>query len=323
MPRGGAVKVLVADDNAMTRLLLQKLLPQWGYDVVTACDGARAWELLQADDSPRLAILDWMMPGMSGPNVCAEVRKRVGRPYVYLLLVTSREEKQDVVSGLQAGADDYLTKPFYPEELNARLRVGLRILELEDKLIAAHDVAQYSATHDALTGLANRASIVETLRRELARSAREGAPCGVLLGDLDHFKSVNDSLGHRAGDSVLREAAARLAAGIRPYDAVGRYGGEEFLVVLPGCDQANLHVVADHLLEAIRGSPFVMPEGTLIITISLGAASNTSGPALTPDELVRTADNSLYRAKRNGRNRVEMDNQAQKFQLEAALPITP
>jgi two-component system cell cycle response regulator len=320
---GGTLKILVADDNAIARMLLERLLPQWGHEVVLACEGKQAWELLQGDDAPRLAVLDWMMPGMSGPELCSKMRKRVGRPYAYLLLVTSREEKQDVVSGLQAGADDYLTKPFYPQELNARLRVGVRILELEDKLVAAHEVAQFRATHDELTRLSNRASIVDTLRRELARSQRDGGSCGVLLGDLDHFKAVNDTLGHGAGDSVLCEAAARLAAGIRPYDSVGRYGGEEFLVVLPGCDTPNLLACAEHLLQAFRGSQFVTPEGTLSVTISLGAATSTGASGMTADALVRAADKALYQAKGNGRNRVEMAQEVVITQLQVAQTVMP
>src|ERR1019366_1932009 len=173
------------------------------------------------------------------PEVCCEARKRVASAYAYILLVTSKEDKQDVIQGLEAGADDYLTKPFFPEELRARLRVGLRILELEDKLVTASNVLQYKATHDELTGLLNRASIDELLRRELERAKRGGGVCGVIFADVDHFKSVNDKLGHAAGDAVLCQAAQRLTAGVRGYDAVGRYGGEEFLIVLPGCDVSS------------------------------------------------------------------------------------
>lgn len=311
------MKVLIADDNAMSRQMLQGLLRQWGYEAVQASDGAKAWELLQENDAPRMALLDWMMPGMTGPEVCREVRKRIAHPYAYLLLVTSREDKHDVVSGLDAGADDYLTKPYFPEELHARLRAGQRILELEDKLVATQEVLQYSATHDELTGLLNRASIAQMLRRELARTQRSGGACGVLLADLDHFKSVNDTLGHAAGDSVLREAAARLNAGVRAYDAVGRYGGEEFLIVLPGCESASLRERGENILQAFRSRAFDVPEGTLHVTLSLGGASSAGWAAPTLDMLVRTADDALYRAKRNGRDRVELASQTDLPELAA------
>jgi diguanylate cyclase (GGDEF)-like protein len=300
------MKVLIADDNSVSRLLLERLLTKWGYQVIQANDGAQAWEILRAEDPPRLVILDWMMPGMSGPEVCREARKRVAYAYAYILLVTSKEDKQDVIQGLEAGADDYLTKPFFPEELRARIRVGLRILELEDKLIAAADVLQYKATHDELTGLPNRASIADFLRRELERAKRHGGVCGVILADLDHFKSVNDTFGHGAGDTVLRETAQRLVEGVRAYDAVGRYGGEEFLIVLPGCDSASLRQRAENILERFRAKPFGAPELSIPVRVSLGAACSSSWKAPTLESFVRGADRALYRAKHNGRDRVEL-----------------
>ena len=300
------MKVLIAEDNAVSRLLLEKLLLKWGYEVVQASDGTQAWRMLQEDDSPRLLILDWMMPGMTGVDVCREARKRVGRPYAYILLVTAREEKHDVIQGLEAGADDYLTKPFFPEELHARLRVGLRILELEDKLLASQEVLQYKATHDELTGLLNRASITDILRRELARAHRSGGACGVLLADLDHFKNVNDTYGHETGDAVLREAAKCLMSGVREYDAVGRYGGEEFLLVLPGCEESDLRARAEHLLAAFRVLTFPTPNSPLKVSVSFGAVSSHARPASALAALVRAADDALYAAKKNGRNRVEV-----------------
>jgi two-component system cell cycle response regulator len=311
------LKVLIAEDNAVSRLLLQKLLLNWGYDVVQASDGDQAWRAMQADDSPRLAILDWMMPGMSGLDVCREARKRIGRPYSYILLVTAREDKQDVIQGLEAGADDYLTKPFFPEELHARIRVGLRILELEDKLLTSQEALQYKATHDELTGLINRASITDLLRRELARGQRSGGTCGVILADLDHFKAVNDTHGHDAGDAVLREAAIRLQSGVREYDAVGRYGGEEFLIVLPGCDAANLRDRAEHILKAFRGQPFRIRGGSISVTLSLGAVSSAGLPASSLASLVRAADDALYLAKKNGRDRAEISG------VEGTNKLTP
>ena len=318
---GNTLKALIADDNSVSRLLLERLLSKWGYDVIQASDGARAWEILQAEDAPRLVILDWMMPGMSGPDVCREARKRVAYAYAYILLVTSKEDKQDVIQGLDAGADDYLTKPFFPEELRARIRVGLRILELEDKLVAATDVLQYKATHDELTGLLNRASIADFLRRELERAKRHDGVCGVMLADLDHFKTVNDTLGHGAGDSVLREAAQRLTAGVRGYDAVGRYGGEEFLIVLPGCDAANLKQRAENILEGFRSRPFAAAETSISVKVSLGAACTSSWDAPTLESLVRAADRALYRAKHNGRDRVELAESSETAELASPAAI--
>ena len=300
------MKILIADDDPVSRLVVERSLQKWGYDVVSVTDGNTAHQSLLADNPPRLAVLDWMMPGFTGPELCREVRQRVGRPYTYLLLVTSREGKEDVISGLNAGADDYLTKPVHPDELQARLRVGERILELEDKLVAAQVVLQHKATHDELTGLLNRAAIMDLLRRELARAPREKSYCGILLADLDHFKVVNDTLGHAAGDDVLREAGVRLTAGVREYDAVGRYGGEEFLIVLPGCDATALRDRAEHVLAAFRDQPFEAGGKPLRVTLSIGAASSSDWPGLPPDRLVRLADESLYHAKRGGRDRAEV-----------------
>jgi len=315
------VNILIADDDPVSRLLVERFLAGWGYNVVSAADGNAANQALMADDTPRLAVLDWMMPGFTGPELCREVRKRVGRPYTYVLLVTSREGKEDVISGLNAGADDYLTKPVNPEELHARLRVGVRIIELEDKLLAAQKVLQHRATHDELTGLLNRAAIVELLRRELARAPREKSCCGVLLADLDNFKTVNDTYGHGAGDEVLREAAARLTAAVREYDAVGRYGGEEFLVVLPGCDAAALRVRAEHVLTDFRDRLFVAGGESLRVTLSIGASSSADWPESDPDALVRSADGSLYRAKREGRDRAEvaMREEAQEGEVHVVI----
>jgi two-component system cell cycle response regulator len=300
------MKVLIADDDPVSRLLVERSLKNRGYEVVSVSDGEGAHRALLADDAPRLAVLDWMMPEFTGPELCREIRQRVGRPYTYLLLVTSREGKEDVIDGLNAGADDYLTKPVHPEELHARLRVGVRVLELEDKLLAAQDVLQHKATHDALTGGLNRAAITELLRRELARAPREKSCCGILLADLDHFKAVNDTLGHAAGDEVLKEAAIRLTAGVREYDAVGRYGGEEFLLVLPGCNADALRERATQILRAFRDHSFEVDGKPLRVTLSIGAASSSEWPELAPDLLVRKADESLYQAKRAGRDRVEV-----------------
>ena len=302
------MRILVAEDDPVSRRLLESYMAKWGYEAVVASDGAEAWERLQAADAPRLALLDWMMPGLDGVEVCGRVRQRAQQPYTYILLLTAKDEKLDVIEGLESGADDYLTKPFHSQELKARLRVGKRILDLEDGLLAAREVLQFKATHDQLTGLWNRGAILDTLHRELARSRRESGSVGVLLADLDHFKSINDDHGHLAGDQVLRETARRLTSSVRIYDAVGRYGGEEFLIVVPGCNALTARTKAEQLRAAIGSRPVKTTEGAIPVTASIGAvaASGEVDANANADALLRAADAALYRAKAAGRNRVEL-----------------
>ncbi len=298
------IRILIADDSAISRRLLEAALRKWGYEVVVASDGNEAWEHLQRDDAPRLAILDWMMPGLSGPEVCRRVRARQNEHYTYILLVTSRSQKEDLIQGMEAGADDYLTKPFDQHELNVRLGPGRRILELQEALLEAQAALREQATTDALTSLWNRRMILLILERELARTEREATPLGVLVGDLDHFKQVNDTHGHLAGDAVLREAAQRMKASCRNYDSVGRYGGEEFLLILPGCDAHAAERQAERLRAAIESQPVETPDETLAVTCSFGATSVPPGKLATPEGVIQVADNALYQAKKRGRNRV-------------------
>jgi two-component system cell cycle response regulator len=292
------VKVLIAEDDTVSRCLLEATLRKLGCEVVVARDGAAAWAILESDDSPRLAILDWMMPFKDGPQLCREVRERTDQPYTYILLLTTRDQKQDIVEGMRAGADDYLAKPFDPRELEVRLLAGQRILDL-------HEALRVQATHDPLTGLWNRGAILDLLRRELFRADRGGTPVGVIMGDLDHFKQINDTYGHPTGDVVLREAAKRLVSALRRYDCVGRFGGEEFLIVLPGCDLRSLATRAEALRERVCGVPVETPEGPIPVTISLGVAASEAPCERDPHLLLANADNALYRAKNGGRNRVE------------------
>ena len=300
------MRILVAEDDPVLQRMLESFLKKWGYEVALAKDGAEAWEILEGGEAPRMAVLDWMMPGMDGVEVCRRVRKRVTQAYVYILLLTAKGEKFDVVDGLESGADDYLTKPFHPQELQARLRTGKRILDLEDHLVATQEVLLFKATHDALTGLWNHAAILDLLQRELVRAHREAAPLGVLMADLDHFKKINDTYGHLAGDEVLQEAARRLTGAVRVYDAVGRYGGEEFLIVLPGCDSTTTRDRAEHLRATVSGHPVEIVESAIAATLSIGAVSTGEWRAADAKALLRVADDALYRAKAAGRNRVEL-----------------
>ncbi len=300
------MKILIAEDDPVSRRLLEAKLVKWGYDVVVTCDGDEAWQALQAEDAPRLAILDWMMPGTDGVEVCRWMRKEATDVYTYIILLTALQRDEDLITGMEAGADDYITKPFKANELRVRLRAGRRIIELQNELIEAREALRDKATHDPLTGLWNHEEILGILERELARAEREGGHVGAIMADLDHFKSVNDTYGHMAGDAVLRMAARRMLSMTRAYDFVGRYGGEEFLIVLPGCDRECASAFAERLCLCISRDSMDIPEGMIPITISLGVAASRSGNKWSANSLVQIADLALYLAKKNGRNRAEV-----------------
>ena len=300
------MKILIAEDTLLSRHMLQGLLTKWGYDVVSVEDGDAAWEKLKSPDAPRMALLDWMMPGRNGVEVCRALRMQRPEPYTYVLLLTAKDAKESVVEGLDSGADDYLTKPYNPQELKARMRVGMRLLQLEDSLVQAREGMRFKATHDALTEAWNRGAILETLDKEIWRSRREGISLGVLIADLDHFKSVNDTYGHLAGDTVLREITKRMQMTIRPYDAVGRYGGEEFLILLPGCDGSQTRNKAERLREAIFHGSIATSAGFLKVTMSIGGVATADWPEATSNQILQMADSALYRAKEDGRNRTVM-----------------
>ncbi len=300
------MRALVADDQPLARTMLQVALEKWGYDVIECTDGDEALHALQQEDAPQIAILDWMMPGKSGPEICADIRFRASERYTYILLVTSKNEKDDIIEGMTSGADDYIIKPFDLHELQARLRAGSRIITLENDLIKAREELRTQATRDSLTGLLNRAEILDLLNRECARAARENHPVSAIMGDLDLFKEVNDTYGHQTGDAVLRETAERLQSSIRSFDAVGRYGGEEFLIIATNCEGGPAKIVAERIRQAVAGEPIQTPNAAHQVTISLGLASLSAGQKTSPEELLRASDQALYRAKRAGRNRVEV-----------------
>jgi diguanylate cyclase (GGDEF)-like protein len=300
------VKVLIADDDMISRRLLEATLARWGYETIVTHDGVEAWNALQRPTAPSLAILDWMMPGMDGVEVCRKIRQREQEPYIYLILLTTKGRKEHLIEGLEAGADDYLTKPFDPHELQVRLRAGKRIVTLQAELIEARENLRIQATHDPLTGVWNRRAILEILGNELARSKREGPSVAAVIADLDHFKRINDTYGHMAGDVALCEAVSRMRTLLRPYDAIGRYGGEEFLIVLPGCTAQDALRLGERLRLGISQETVTIPGGRVVVTSSLGVAASDSIAAPDATALVRAADAALYRAKACGRNRLEL-----------------
>jgi diguanylate cyclase (GGDEF)-like protein len=298
------VKILIADDDAISLRIMEKMLRTIGYDVAMAINGSDALEKLLESDGPRLALLDWMMPELDGPQVCSRMRAAKDHSYVYVILLTAKNSKEDLVEGLNAGADDYLTKPCNVEELKARLRTGQRILQLEDRLVAAREEMRYKATHDALTTLCNRGKIIETLDKALLAAE----PTVVMLCDVDHFKRINDEYGHVAGDGVLQEVARRLRFAVRADDAIGRYGGEEFLVVLRGCDPQSMPERAEQLRSAVAGDSFRINGREIVITVSIGGlAIKGREDTLITEAVLQRVDSALYKAKDEGRNRVVIE----------------
>lgn len=295
------MKILIADDSAPSRIILRSSLRRWGYDVVTAEDGAQALDILSQPDSPPMAILDWVMPHVTGPEVCRRIRETHREPYTYIVLLTSKDSKDETVEGLDAGADDYLVKPFNEHELRVRLRAGQRIIDLQEDLLRAREELRERANKDLLTMLPNRSAIATALEHEVARCHRDRRQVGVILLDIDHFKRINDTFGHFAGDAVLRETAARLRGNMRPYDQVGRYGGEEFLVVLPNCDLEAATLQAERMRNRLSSSSMLVEGNELHVSASFGVTVS-DGSEKNPDMFVRVADEALYQAKASGRN---------------------
>jgi diguanylate cyclase (GGDEF)-like protein len=299
------MKVIIADDEVVSRRLLESSLSRWGYEVVVASDGLEASKILCGTDPPKLAVLDWLMPGLDGVQLCRELRQRKDESYTYVLLLTAKHTKSDVIQGLEAGADDYLTKPFDPQELRVRLRTGKRILYLLDQLTMAQETLRDLAARDPLTKLWNHNTILDHLTSEINRAERQGTSIGVVMIDLDHFKQINDTYGHLVGDHVLRAAAEAMSETVRPYDGVGRFGGEEFLIVLPGCDEINASSHAERLRLALQRAGEKTPNQEVHFTASVGVTVVGPDARVDTKAAIHAADAAMYAAKRAGRDRVE------------------
>jgi diguanylate cyclase (GGDEF)-like protein len=298
------MKVLIADDEPISRRLLEILLNKWGYDVTVASNGEEAWQLLQARDHPKIAILDWMMPGMDGIQVCQRIRQCENTSLTYVLLLTAKKEKEDMAGGFRAGADDYLTKPFAAPELRARLRAAGRILDLEEQLVSARQALGVETSHDPLTGLWNRSAIMEVLHRELHRSRRQTSCLALVMADLDHLNQINNTYGHLAGDAVLRETSRRMRKSIRVYDSMGRYSGGQFVIVSPACDKTGAISQAERLRSCTNQQPIETFEGMLPVTVSFGVAVGTDEKQA--NLLISSVEAALAQAKQSGRDRVEV-----------------
>jgi two-component system cell cycle response regulator len=293
------MRVLIAEDDPVSRRLLQAFLTKWGYDVVVTSDGREAWEELQKKVSPNLVISDWMMPYMDGVELCRKIREMERRDYIYFIILTAKGRKEDIVSGLESGADDYLVKPFDREEMRYRVQIGERIIALEQ------GIRQMACT-DSLTGVLNRRAFMERIEDEIERSYRERAPLALILSDIDYFKNVNDKSGHLVGDLVLQRFAEQLAGATRQYDFLGRYGGEEFVVCAPGVETIQARFVAERMRKKVQEMKILPPNFShpVKITASFGVACLQLESRETVDSLTGRADEALYQAKKEGRNRV-------------------
>ena len=304
---GSSTAILLAEDDPVTRMLMTRFLKKAGYEVDAVADGTEALEHMTRRYYP-LLVTDWEMPEMDGIELCKAVRNLQLDGYVYALLLTARNAKEHIIAGLEAGADDYLVKPVHEPELVARLNTGRRILALEHSLRAANERNRILSITDALTGAFNRRYMMEQLPRELERCRRYANPLSVILCDIDHFKQVNDVMGHSAGDDVLQQFVWRMQKSVRATsDWVARIGGEEFVIVLPETGHRGAMFVAEKIRALMTGSVFGTREGDVAVTSSFGVASTEAhGPDLVmkSETLIRAADQCLYTSKQSGRNRV-------------------
>ena len=297
------MKILIADDDPISRRLLEATLSGWGYDVLVTCDGNEAWEAMQQPEAPGLVISDWMMPHIDGLELCRKIRQMEKTGYIYFIILTAKGMKEDVIEGLEAGADDFLIKPFNREELKYRTRIGKRIIELEQRILKL-------AATDSLTGVLNRRAFMERMEQEIQRALRENTSLSLILTDIDYFKKVNDRYGHQTGDIVLQRFTEQLLDSSRPYDIVGRYGGEEFVICLPGANISQSVSVAERMRSKLEEMKILPPDSSksIRITASFGTTAFLIGSEEKADSLIKRADNALYKAKNEGRNRVCMES---------------
>lgn len=301
------MRILIAEDDVTSRAMLAAVLRKGGHEIVEANNGTEAWQVLQQPDAPAMAIIDWMMPEMDGLELVRRVRGLSTDQPPYLIMLTSKGEKADIITGLDAGANDYLGKPFDAGELRARVKVGFRMVEMQMALIESREALAHQASHDPLTGMFNRRAILDHLHQQLAHADRHGLALAVAICDIDHFKQINDTHGHQTGDDILCGLATILKENLRQDDTVGRMGGEEFLIISTMRAATDRFALFDRIRRLIAETAIATRSGNLHITLSIGAASAVAGS--TVDTLLERSDLALYQAKNDGRNRVVLGSE--------------
>ncbi len=307
------MKVLIAEDENVSRMVLAKALANHEYEVLQARDGQEAWDVFQSErEDIYIAVLDWQMPGMDGIELCQRIKGASLSHYVYVIFLTGKRDIENIVKGLETGADDYLTKPFDRRELLSRIKVGLRLIGFEKALREANQKLHTLAITDGLTGIFNRRAVLESLRSEISRAVRENSSFCLIMLDIDHFKKINDTYGHSAGDKVLVEIVNRMKSALRPYDVIGRYGGEEFVVGISKTDSKINRVIAERLCTCICERPFQIEDRKIDVSVSLGVVGFMPSRDNDINDLleakIKAADIALYKAKEAGRNRAAYDS---------------
>lgn len=290
------MKIIVAEDHPVTQLLISETLKKWNYEVITAQDGLEVLELIEIHQDVQLFLLDWQMPGLDGLSLCQRLKSTNIIYPRYIIFLTSKKLTDNVVQALEAGADDFISKPFTPEELKVRLKVGCRIITTENKLL-------HQAQHDPLTNILNHRAIVDLLSQLWERSKRDNSALSVLMLDLDYFKRVNDTYGHQVGDYALKHFCTLVNKELRPYDSFGRYGGEEFTICLPATDADQAMLVAERIRASMESTPIEYDGQYFSLTVSIGVAIFVENQT-SPKQILLNADRAAYEAKEQGRNKV-------------------
>lgn len=301
----GEEAVLIADDSTTSRKMLKSAVDALGFQSICVANGQDAWTALSAPDGPSIALIDWVMPEMTGLELVSKLRAEMGSKILYLIMVTARSSSEEVIEGIEQGADDYVIKPFNRKELAVRIRAGERIVKLQRELVSANRQLETLARTDTLTGFYNRLALQHEMTAHSERPKETRSSTAFIMTDLDHFKRVNDEHGHDAGDAVLKQFSDRVRALLRPNDVVFRMGGEEFLLIAAEADEADALRISERVRINLQDTPFELPDGTaLTITCSLGVHVETHRIDKDFDRQIKKADEALYLSKNGGRNRV-------------------